>query len=57
MFVLKNDRSNLFYSFTGGNAHVQKRDASRFHTLQAAQNCAKILTDGAGRGVYTPEAA
>lgn len=55
MFVLKNDRSNLYYSFLGASPHVSKQEASRFHSLQVAQKCATTL-NGAGRGTYTPEA-
>lgn len=54
MYVLRNEPSNLFYTFTGSSPHVERSQAHLFESEQAARNCAAILND-AGRGRYIPE--
>ena len=53
-YVLRNEPTNLFYTFTGRTPHVEHHQAYQFDSEQAARNCAEIL-NGAGRGNYLPE--
>lgn len=53
-YVLRNEPTNLFYTFTGRTPHVEHHQAYQFDGEQAARNCAEIL-NGAGRGNYLPE--
>lgn len=54
-YILRNEPTNLFYTFTGREGpHVERQKAHQFDTEQSAHNCAAIL-NGAGRGNYIPE--
>lgn len=50
-WILRNEPSGLFYTFTGRDPHVERASAHQFPSEQAAANAAAIL-NGAGRGTY-----